>query len=232
MFLISGFLIGIVGSLHCATMCGPLVMAINYNQKSWSRNLLYHGGRVTTYILIGIFFGLLGEGFALVGWQKWLSIVLGLILAGVTFFPHLKGNTISGTWLTAILVPMKKRLLKAVNSNRIATLFMLGMLNGLLPCGMVYVAISTSLAASDLYHAAMIMAGFGIGTFPLLMTIALGSKFFTKTVAQYRYVIPVFTMIIASMLIIRGLELNIPYLSPVLNMIGGDAEITTCGTPK
>lgn len=229
MFLISGFLIGIVGSLHCATMCGPLVMAFNYNQKSWLRNLLYHGGRVTTYILIGLAFGILGEGFALVGWQRWLSIGLGIILAVVTFFPHLKANTMADRWLANILVPMKKRLLKAVNTNKSATLFTLGMLNGLLPCGMVYVAISTSLAVSDLYSAAMVMSGFGLGTLPLLMTIAMGSKLISKTVAQYRYVIPVFTIIIASMLIIRGLELNIPYLSPVLNMMGG-TEITTCGT--
>ena len=230
MFLVSGFLIGIVGSLHCATMCGPLVMALNYNQKSWMRNALYHGGRILTYILIGLAFGLLGEGIALAGWQKWISIAAGATLALITFFPHLKGKGTQNKWQTAVLTPMKRKLLQVVDSNRSVTLFSMGMLNGLLPCGMVYVAISTSLAVSDLYSAAMIMAGFGLGTFPLLMTMAMGSKFISKTVAQYRYIIPVFTLIIASMLIIRGLELNIPYLSPVLNMMSGDTEITTCGT--
>lgn len=233
MVLITGILIGLVGSLHCATMCGPLVMALNYNQKSFGKNVLYHSGRVISYMLLGALLGLLSEGFAMAGVQQVISVLAGLIIIGVTVLPKLKVSYFQNKLQNTVLAPMKRRLLKAVNGSSSTTLFSLGFLNGLLPCGMVYAAIAASMATSGWLQSVLLMLGFGLGSWPLLLSVAMGSRWISKKIKKpgFNYVLPAFTMLIGALLIVRGLELNIPYLSPVLTLVTGTDAITTCQTP-
>lgn len=233
MVLISGILIGLVGSLHCATMCGPLVMALNYNQKSFGKNVLYHSGRVISYMLLGALLGLLSEGFTMAGVQQVISVLAGIIIIGVTLLPKLKVSYFQNKWQSTVLAPMKRKLLKAVNSSSSTTLFTLGFLNGLLPCGMVYAAIAASMATTGWLQSVLLMLGFGLGSWPLLLSVAMGGSWISKKIKKpgLSYVLPAFTMIIGALLIVRGLELNIPYLSPVLTLVTGTDAITTCQTP-
>src|SRR5215212_611248 len=87
----TGFLLGLVGSLHCAAMCGPLVVAVSNAGGTrlpfGTSRLVYNSGRIATYAAIGLLFGAVGKTFALAGVQRWLSlgagaaILLGLLLS-------------------------------------------------------------------------------------------------------------------------------------------------------
>ena len=90
MILGTAFFLGLAGSLHCAGMCGPLAMAVPVlGRNRWAvlaSRLIYNLGRVVTYALLGLVFGLIGQTFALAGFQRWVSLVTGaLILIGLFF---------------------------------------------------------------------------------------------------------------------------------------------------
>jgi uncharacterized protein len=232
MVLISGLLIGIFGSLHCVGMCGPLVLAVNYKQQSLIKNLLYQTGRLVSYSSLGLLFGFLGKGLSLIGLHQSLSIIAGVILILFTLFPRVKIGQFNLKWQQFVVVPLKKKLLGAVNKGSLATFFSLGVLNGLLPCGLVYVAVAASLAMSSVGNAMILMIGFGLGTWPLMLAMAMGGSWVaSKLKLNLRLAIPVMTIVIGLLLIFRGLSLNIPYLSPVLAKFGSDTEITTCENP-
>ena len=89
--LLIGFTIGFVGSWHCVGMCGPLAMALPYRtsrpEVRLMKSLLYTLGRTSTYILVGLLLALVGEGFALAGFQRSLSLLVGLVLVAIVLFP-------------------------------------------------------------------------------------------------------------------------------------------------
>ena len=127
---------------------------------------------------------------------------------------------------------MKMQLSKATKDGNVFSYLFLGMLNGLLPCGLVYVALAASLSTADTFSAATLMLGFGLGTWPLMSIVALGSGWFAKTgKLKLNYIVPALTILVGVILIARGLALDIPYLSPVLAKLGPDFTITTCGNP-
>ena len=226
MILLSGILIGLLGSLHCMSMCGPLVMAINYHQKSFGKNLIYHTGRLLCYLLLGAMIGSLGQGLLLAGMQQGLSILAGMIVIILSLAPHFK---VGERWQSIVVRPMKKRLLGAVKGNRSSTLFTLGFLNGLLPCGMVYMAIAAALATGNMIDGAVLMAGFGLGTWPVLLVFAMGSHFIARKIKpKMGFLIPIVTCLVGGLLILRGLALEIPYISPVISALGLDAGMTIC----
>ena len=79
-----GFFMGLIGSVHCIGMCGPLVMALPIAQQTnfqkWQSILLYHFGKITSYAILGILLGLFGSQLPLYGVQENLSIVMGSIM--------------------------------------------------------------------------------------------------------------------------------------------------------
>src|SRR4051812_31400610 len=84
MELWTAFLLGLVGSLHCAGMCGPIALTIPSTANSMSRFVLgriaYNAGRIGTYCLLGAFFGVIGKSLALIGWQRWVSLSAGIAI--------------------------------------------------------------------------------------------------------------------------------------------------------
>jgi len=228
MVFFSGILIGLVGSLHCVAMCGPLVMAVNYNRKSLGQNILYHSARVFSYILIGLLMGLLGSSIAWVGVHEWVSILVGVAILLIALLPAFKFSKFSNRWEQAILTPMKRKLLKTVSSNKPLTMLSLGFLNGFLPCGVVYVALAASIATADVYNGALLMSGFGLGTWPMLFGVIFGLRYFKSNMAsKFKMAVPVFSILIGCLLIMRGLALDIPYVSPILYSVFGP-DITIC----
>lgn len=223
MMILGGFMIGLLGSLHCLGMCGPIAFALpvrttNSTLKAF-KYLSYNLGRVFTYSLLGLIIGTLGKGFALAGLQQTLSIVTGiLVIASVLII----NNPIKKFFLTQVMHSVKEKLKTAfrfyLKSNSSFALFVLGVLNGLLPCGLVYTAIVGALATGSAVSGAMFMAAFGLGTAPLMMAVSFTGNFAgIKLKKFFRKTTPILACILGLILILRGMNLNIPFISPSIS---------------
>ena len=210
--------LGLVGSLHCAGMCGPLALAlprVGHTRHAFvTGRILYNLGRITTYCAIGLVFGLFGKSLALSGLQKWLSLTLGglilLTLTGLT----LKPLNASGWKLFALV---RKAFGAVLQRRSLSALFALGVVNGLLPCGLVYVAAAGAAVAGSLTGSIAAMAAFGFGTLPVMLAIPfLGPHAPVLSRVQPRRLLPAMVALIGVLLVLRGMELGIPYLSPIL----------------
>ncbi len=216
--LVSGFSIGIVGNIHCLAMCGPLALALPTQHFSNTHKIIsiiyYNFGRVISYSLLGLVFGLIGNSISLLGLQQALSIVSGLVLLLLVFTNFLQKN--KAHFLQAFKIYVQNHLISAMqHSHKIHRFLLIGFLNGLLPCGLVYIAITTALSMGNVLYAVMVMFSFGIGTLPLMLALMLfKNSFHYKLNVTAKKVVPVFVSIMACLLILRGLNLNIPYISP------------------
>ncbi len=219
----TALILGLVGSVHCAGMCGPLALALPQGTRDRGSFLLgrlaYNAGRLITYCVLGLVFGLLGQSLLLAGLQRWLSISLGvLLLSGLFFSRKLR------LWrpVTELVEALKARISILLRGRSISSLGLLGLLNGLLPCGLVYVACAGATATNNFFAGAQYMAAFGFGTVPMLLLISLSGRLIPFSLRlQLRKAIPVSVFLLATILIFRGLSLGIPYLSPDLSAAGG-----------
>ncbi len=214
----TGLVLGLVGSLHCAGMCGPLALALPGTGRLTcgfvAGRLAYNLGRIITYCLLGVVFGLLGRTLVLAGIQRWVSITLGITLL-VGLFSSRK-LSLRGP-VSALVSGLKARMGRLLAHRSFASLFLLGSLNGLLPCGLVYVACAGAVATGGLASGLEYMAGFGLGTVPMMLGIGISGRLMPLQVRLLlRKAIPVSVFVLAFLLIVRGLGLGIPYLSPDL----------------
>jgi uncharacterized protein len=218
MALWTAFLLGLVGSLHCAGMCGPIALAIPSGAGSRSRffqgRLAYNFGRIATYCLLGCLFGLVGESFALMGWQRWLSLLAGLLMLGTLLISS--RLSFAGRLAKPITV-VKILLARLLRQFTLTATFSLGLLNGFLPCGLVYAACAGAMATNDFFSGVIYMAAFGFGTIPMMLGIGLAGKKLQFTLRlRLQRLIPVTVILMSLLLILRGLALGIPHLSPDL----------------
>jgi sulfite exporter TauE/SafE len=201
-------------------MCGPLVLALPVQRLSPAQRGfsvgLYHAGRIMVYALGGLLFGLLGRRVYLAGWQQGLSIVLGVSILGWLLVKGLRGRVRLRMaecfygWLQAWI----GRLWQSPSRRKF---LMMGMANGLLPCGMVYMAIAGALTSPTIIQAAGFMAFFGLGTLPMLLGLQVTGRMVSISFRQQiRKALPYLTACLAILLVLRGLNLGIPFVSPVL----------------
>lgn len=236
MIFISALLMGLVGSFHCIGMCGPIAIALPINSNSWlSRllgTLLYNLGRAITYALMGAVFGVLGEGIQLGGFQSWVSITMGIIMILSVLFPVLFRNTaFLNKYIYGYVSRLKSLLGPLLKSRSLGSLFIIGLLNGLLPCGLVYVALAGAIATGSVSSGAMFMFVFGLGTAPLLAVVTLlGNVISGSFKSKINKLIPVVIMIIGTIFILRGLNLGIPYISPPAKKLNIPLESDTTGS--
>lgn len=214
----TALVLGLVGSLHCAGMCGPLALALPGTAISPSRFALgrvaYNLGRIITYCLIGLIFGLFGKTLFLAGVQRWISIALGIVLITGLFASRKLALWKPVTWLVNQL---KTRMSELLRQRSLASVGLLGLLNGLLPCGLVYVAAAGATATGNVISGAIYMAAFGAGTLPMMLAIGLGGKLVPFSLRlKLRAAIPISVFILGILLILRGMSLGIPYISPNL----------------
>lgn len=212
-----GFTLGLFGSLHCIGMCGPLAIAFcnkpNQNKKQKLINALqYNLGRTTTYTLLGIVFGLIGSFLFIVDLQKYLSIFIGAVLIlSVLFTFNLESRLYKFKPLNKFNSFIQKSISKLLSKAHNKSTFMLGMVNGLLPCGLVYLAIAGSIASTSILEGAMFMMLFGFGTIPALFFLILGSQSISlKYRSYFRKVLPVVNLIFGCFLIYRGFAIDVP----------------------
>ena len=218
MMLWTALLLGLLGGVHCAGMCGPLMLALPRRAGGTGRfiagRLAHQLGRVFTYCLLGLGFGALGTGFAMAGVQRFASIALGVaMLAGL-----LTSRKLLLAAPVASLVGRLKAAMGGLLARRsLASQTLLGSLNGLLPCGLVYVACAGATATGSLTSGVTYMALFGLGTIPVMLGISLtGHLLPVKARFQLARLVPAGVVLVAALLILRGLSLGIPYLSPDL----------------
>ena len=211
----TAFTIGILGSLHCVGMCGPIALALPLNSKERRtiifQSLLYHFGRICTYGMMGLFMGFLGWGIVLAGYQKSFSIGFGILLIVSAIFSFsLERRMLGSRFVQRIFNWVKIRLgtLLSINSNSGA--FKIGLLNGILPCGLVYVALAGAVTGGGMIEGAGYMMAFGAGTMPLLTAVMILGKFHNLKLAKYRKWIPVGLVLFGILLIYRGVMLDVP----------------------
>lgn len=216
---ISAFILGALGSVHCVGMCGPIAFSLPVVNKvknaKYISVLLYNNGRVITYSFFGLLFGIIGRTFALFGYQQWLSITLGAIIIIFLLIPK-KSKVFESTNLVIhFFYKIRTSLGKSFARRNYKSVFFIGLLNGLLPCGLVYMAVAGAIATASVIKSCLFMACFGLGTFPMMLSVSFFGSFINITARQkIRAAYPYLMFIMACLLIIRGLGLGIPYLSP------------------
>ncbi len=224
--------LGFLGSFHCVGMCGPIALALPIKHNSTFKKFFgivsYNFGRIFTYALLGSFFGLVGQSIVIAGYQQVLSICLGvLILVGI-FLPTKIYSRFKLTSLLFSYVGMVKQKLGSLFKKRnLSSLFVIGLLNGLLPCGLVYLGIAGAIASGSIFNGSLFMLFFGMGTIPAMFILSIiGNSISINFRNKIKKAVPVFIIISALMLILRGSNLGIPYLSP--EMSANKPECSKC----
>jgi len=219
MHYIEALIIGLMGSFHCLGMCGPIALSLplkNHNNGTRAiSSLLYNTGRIITYSLMGILFGWLGRGLYLGGFQQKISVAIGIVTVFAVIFPILFEKVslekMAGTFFSKIKGGFGR--LFGVRTYR--SLFTIGLLNGLLPCGLVYIALAGALTRHHIGHGALFMVIFGLGTLPMMYFLPVAGNIVSlKFRRKINKFLPIFILIVGLLFIVRGLNLGIPYLSP------------------
>jgi len=233
MDLLAALTLGLLGSIHCIGMCGPLVLAIPTNATSrWKyflERVIFNLGKAVTYGIMGAGLGLVGRGI-LMNVQQDVSIVLGVtILLTVAIPIGFRSKLEKFSPLKYLYNFVKVKFSIMIHKRGLIALFTLGALNGLLPCGLVYTALIGATAVADVWQSALFMMVFGLGTSPALIAVAFAGKLIS---VKYRSLlvraIPVMSIALAVILILRGLNLGIPLLSPKITTTVQHQEKMDC----
>ncbi len=218
--LLSGILLGLMGSLHCVGMCGPIAFMLPVDRSSQTKKIgqifIYHFGRLLSYGILGLLFGFLGRGLYLFGLQQKLSIGIGIAMIVIVLLSYtsLKASAITQP-LYRLIGNVKKALGSALKKKSADTFLTIGFLNGFLPCGLVYMAVLGAIAMGNPWTGALYMVLFGLGTVPLMTTAIYFSGVLKGSARQnIRKLIPLFVIFVGVLFILRGLGLGIPYISP------------------
>ena len=224
-WLLPALILGLMGSFHCAGMCGPIAIALPLVGKKYSQKvfggILYNIGRTVTYGLMGAVFGTLGQGLELVGFQQWVSVIMGIIMIISVIFPALfKHQNDLNSSMFSIVGKLKSALRKMFTTKSYGGLFVLGTLNGFLPCGLVYIALAGALGTHSVVVGTLFMIIFGLGTIPMMLGISLlGNMASAKLRTKINKFIPAVVVFVGVLFILSGLNLGIPFFSPKKKMI-------------
>lgn len=223
----SAFFLGFLGSLHCFSMCGPLSLLLPADKRRYlTGRLIYNTGRITTYALLGLLTGVIGQQAGFIIPQKIIFITLGLLL--------LSYLSLSATWKKRLSVwgPVlrlasftRRSISRLSRQNGLAVQYGFGVVNGLIPCGLVYAALSGAFLTAGITEAAGFMVFFGLGTLPMMMSFGVIGKFlpaFLRVRPQLLYTVSYLVM--AVFFLYKGLQLPVTHYA-------NSHEITICRTP-
>lgn len=219
-YITSALIFGLITGFHCIGMCGPIALSLGLDAqdklKFHSQNAVYQFGRITTYTIFGLLFGLIGKGLNLLIYQKYIGIAAGIILILMVLLPG-KVSEIGQnfSFFSRMMIKVKIFLSNYIRRKDFTSRYITGILNGLLPCGPVYIALTASIAAGSILKSATYMMFFGLGTLPFMFaTVIAGNlisqKFRSKVFKVYPYII----VLIGCLFILRNLGLGIPFISP------------------
>lgn len=220
MEIFTAFIIGLLGSLHCIGMCGPIALALPTGPaksiRFYAGRLLYNFGRVITYSVFGLIFGLIGKNLAIVGLQRWVSIVSGVAIIIIVLIPSsAKTGMIMKLPFGKVTHKIKEAFGNLFRKGSLSSMLFIGIVNGLLPCGFVYVGVAGAIAVGDVWLGVVYMALFGLGTIPVMFITSVAGNFISIGVRQkLTKVIPILAILLAVLFILRGMNLGIMYISP------------------
>jgi hypothetical protein len=214
MLLWTAFTMGLVGSLHCIGMCGPIAVMIGgqSNQFVVSKVFIYNFGRIITYTLMGALVGIVGQGLHMADLQKGVSIFIGisLLLMAVTSF-NFESHLVEIPLVNKLFFKIKSGLGMLLKKNSLQSYFGVGLLNGLLPCGLVYMGIVGALSTGDVPSAMLYMFLFGLGTLPVMALSTFAGKLANLRVRNMvRRIYPVFLLLFGVLFLMRGLNFDLP----------------------
>lgn len=232
---LTAFILGLAGSMHCAGMCGPIAMALPASDGSGRRRvvgrMLYQIGRMTTYALLGAVIGIGGSAIAVAGFGRALSVTAGslMIIAAVAQLLWHR-SILPAALMQRITSPVRTLLQRSLTRHSYATFFSIGSLNGLLPCGLVTAALIGSAGAGTIMGSALFMFLFGLGTVPMMLGISLGGLALRgRARSVFRVAAPIIAIMVGSVIILRGMALDIPYVSPPAPVEHG--KVSCCDEP-
>ncbi|OCB70337.1 hypothetical protein SAMN05192550_2668 [Flavobacterium glycines] len=218
--LYTALIFGLISSFHCIGMCGPIAMMLPVDRsnpaKKVTQILSYHLGRISAYAVIGFVFGLLGKGFFMAGMQQKLSVIIGVLMIVAIVIPEKTFAQYNFSKpVFRLISKVKQALGNQFKKKSYQSLFTIGLLNGFLPCGMVYVALFGAIAMQSIGLGIFYMVLFGLGTVPLMSTVVYINSFLTVSIRnKIQKAIPYVVVLIGVLFILRGLGLGIPYVSP------------------
>ncbi|TBX67545.1 sulfite exporter TauE/SafE family protein [Flavobacterium silvisoli] len=218
--LYTALIFGLISSLHCIGMCGPIAMMLpvsrNNSAKKAIQIMLYHAGRLTSYATLGFLFGLLGKGLYLAGIQQHISIAVGVLMIAIAVVPEkiFAKYNFSRPIYTAIS-KVKSSLGQQFKRKSPDALFTIGLFNGLLPCGLVYAALFGAIAMQNITGSTLYMILYGVGTIPLMSAVVYVANFLALPFRnKLQKAVPIVTVVIGMLFILRGMGLDIAYISP------------------
>jgi|SRR5690554_1347230 len=223
MEIFSAFLIGLFGSFHCVGMCGPIALALplpsSGNFTFFIGRIIYNLGRVITYSLLGLIIGYVGERLAVAGYQQMLSIILGGVFLLYLILPKkYKIRILNFSFLQKPLTFLKTKISSLFNVKSNLSFFTIGLLNGFLPCGFVYIGLAGAVATGSLINGMLFMMFFGLGTIPVMFAVSIFGKFISLNFRQkLTKLAPAFILFFAILFLLRGMNLGIPYVSPKID---------------
>lgn len=224
LFVFTGLILGLTSNLHCIGMCGPIAMAIPVKRTSnlsiLSGSLQYNFGRIVTYFILGLIVGSIGLTINTIGILQWLSIAAGvglILFAWRKYFQRLFSGHLPGFKIQSFL---NKGLGKVLKSKSPFRLFLLGNLNGLLPCGMVFAALLNAILTGDFMYSGLAMVAFGVGTLPAMVAVTfVANKISGSARQKMNRVVPYLLTLVGLLIVLRGMNLDIPYLSPKVTLV-------------
>lgn len=232
----AAFLVGILGSLHCIGMCGPIALTLPGAGGSRGRvlagRLVYNAGRVTTYMVLGAVAGFIGQAMALAGWQQAVSIVAGAGILVAVLVPRrwvraILPEAVTGGFVTRLGEAWRR----LFAHGSLPAMLSIGLLNGFLPCGFLYMALGASAVSGSPWQAAAYMGAFGLGTVPSILATSLFGPFLAPNLRQRLVrILPVGAAVLGLLLLLRGMSLGIPYISPKVS--AATQTVDGCCHPK
>jgi len=201
----AAFVLGLSGSGHCLSMCGPLVLYVSAPRVR--SQIAYHAGRVTFYAALGAVAGATGAVVAAPVWRNALAIATGLALLCVPWtaaaWPKLRGVG----WLTRSMSRGVGAATGWTRRHHLGGPVVFGAINGLLPCGWLYVALAAAAGLAEPSASTRFMVAFGLGTVPALVALRLLPGH-TLNPAVLRRVAPWASAVVGLLLIARGFGLG------------------------
>jgi sulfite exporter TauE/SafE len=201
-------------------MCGPIAMMLPVDHKNPSKKalqvLIYHLGRLTSYGILGLAFGLLGRGFYMAGIQQQLSIAVGIGMIVLAVVPEkILANYNFSRPVYRLITRIKSSLGAQFKRKTPDAFFTIGLFNGLLPCGLVYAALFGAIAMQNVTLGIAYMILYGLGTIPMMSAVVYVSSLLSMPFRnQLQRAVPIVTVVIGVLFVLRGMGLDIAYISP------------------
>ena len=233
--VVLAFSLGLVTNLHCIGMCGPIAMALPLNRKSKATITggitSYSIGRSLGYTLMGVIVGIIGLSASMMGVLQWLSIISGILIIFFAWGAYYKGKGKS-TWFNKMVMRTMSKFLKGKPAGT-PKLVGIGFINAFLPCGMVYIALISALNAGIVQNSMIYMFFFGLGTLPGFIFLGVLKDFFARiSFFNRKFVLASLISVVGLFMVIRGLNLGIPYVSPKIEIMMAKEEDNADDKPK